>query len=105
MPELEEEEESDAESDSMDAVEEQNQLVVASIKCLNSPEFVSGVVQIVERSEGQGSLADFSRTGNLAAGSENVRNICKICHQLLIYNTQVSLFCLSFSVLYNILAL
>jgi len=88
VPELEEEEESDAESDSMDAVEEQNQLVVASIKCLNSPEFVSGVVQIVERSEGQGSLADFSRTGNLAAGSENVRNICKICHQLLIYNTQ-----------------
>ena len=94
VPELEDEDESDAESDSMEVAEEQNQLVITSIQCLNSQEFVGGIAQIVERSEEQGALATFSGTkvALRTEGSENIRNICKICHQLLIYNAQVSSF-------------
>lgn len=94
VPELDmDAEDSDADSDSMDQTKERNILTENSISCLNSPEFVAGIVQIAERSEKTGSntLATFSGSRAIVRSecSENIRNICKICHQLLIYNTQV----------------
>ncbi len=75
----------------MDQSSNRNPLIETSICLLNSAEFVSGIVSIAEGSKSRSSAPTFSgspasvRLGN----TENIRNICKICHQLLIYNQQV----------------
>ena len=93
IPELDEDgDDSDSESDPMDQSSSQNPLIETSISLLNSAEFVSGIVSIAEGSNARGSAPTFSgspapllKIGN----TENIRNICKICHQLLIHNQQV----------------
>jgi len=91
IPELDDEnDDSDTDSDAMDQTKEVNQLIEQSISCLNAPDFVSGVVEIAERSDRPVStISTFSGQNTSKSGSsENIRSICKICHQLLIYNTQ-----------------
>ena len=89
LPEEAEEDDSDNESEAaMDTTSsEQSLLINQAIACLNSPEFLAGVVKIVEQSEA-GQAGGPLRSES----SENIRNICKICHQLLIYNNQVGFF-------------
>ena len=87
--------ESDADSDIMDECQERNLLTESSILCLNSTEFVSGIVRIVETLERNKPKMITTFTGQTAArvgqGSENIRSICIICHQLLLYNQQVNI--------------
>jgi len=84
-------EESDNDSDAMDESKERNLLTESSISCLNSAEFVSGIVGIAERLERAKPKVATTFNGQTTfrtEGSQNIRNICKICHQLLLYNQQ-----------------
>lgn len=92
----EKDEDSDEETDTMDTEEENNSVSHRCIALLNSQAHVNSLVRIVERG-GRAATASalaFSPLVVASAGyfhAEAVRNLCRVCHQLLMYNPQVAL--------------
>jgi hypothetical protein len=96
----EEEEDSDSEPEDMDT--EESSLMQRCISLINSPSHVGCLVRMVERDRAAGPTfaAAFSSSASASSssspptakysGAEAVRNLCRVCHQLLMYNPQVS---------------
>ena len=108
LPRLAEEKEGDEDSDNepedMDTEDVGScSLTQRCISLLNAQAHVNSLVRIVERGGGGGGVvlsaapafaASSFSTGTTAAAvkysaAETVRNLCRVCHQLLMYNPQV----------------